>query len=484
MWSNKWFSYIVILVFFVAQFPFIDADADMHLSHSRGAWTDEGLYTLQIRNWLNTSIWNMSETDAFLRAPLFNALLLPSFWVFGTSWLAARFTILLLVMATCLVIVQHRLLEKLTGPLLLCLLFNPVVFHYSHLAMTEIPATCFLLIALTFFHKSIQKQKLSSALVANVFLIMAVFTKISFVYVIGILQVVCSILYFTIPQQRLFLKNLWLLSIAAGLLTALLFYFAWYLPHQTFLNKIFTIQSELKFDNNLHDLWQRITMSHQVFKQDTFIGYNVYLFYVNVVLTAVWLVLMIKRKLTPHNLPLVLFCLVWLAFELLKLVNVYLPSRYLISTIVVNMLLFGVLCKELQPINQLHRFTLAGSIMVLFGIGVYHYIRSFSERNFQIKTANEYFAQTLNKNNATVVGNWASVCCWKGRAYSRYCVNNYGNQQELLHHPKPQLILSEAEEEDSEGAFKSVGYDLKTHADSVITFKIANWQIYGYWISH
>ncbi|HLP33655.1 MAG TPA: hypothetical protein VK202_09290, partial [Bacteroidia bacterium] len=399
-------------------------------------------------------------------------------------WLGARFTILLLVVATCLVIAQHRLLEKLTGPLLLCLLFNPVVFHYSHLAMTEIPATCFLLLALTFFHKSIQKQKLSSAVAANVFLVMAIFTKISFVYVMGILPVVCSILYFTLPQQRSFLKKMWLLSIATGFITALLFYFAWYLPHQTFLTKIFTIQSELKLDNNLHDLWQRITMTHRVVKQDSFIGYSVYLFYVNVVLAAVWLMLMVKRKLTLHNLPFVLFCLVWMAFELLKLVNVYLPSRYLISTIVVNTLLFVVLCKELQPINQLHRFTLAGSIMVLFGIGMSHYIRSFSERSFQIKTINDYFAQTLKKNNTSVVGNWASVCCWKSEVYSRYCVNNYGNQQVLLQHPKPQLILSEAGEEDSEGAFKSVGYDLKTHADSVITFKIANWQIYGYWISH
>ena len=484
MWSNKWFFYIVILVFFIAQFPFIEADADMHLSHSRGAWTDEGLYSLQIRNWLNTGFWNISETDAFLRAPLFNVILLPSFWMFGTSWLAARFTILLLLVASCLVIVKHSLLEKFTGLLLLCLLFNPVVFHYSHLAMTEIPATCFLLLALTFFHKSIQKQKISSAIAANVFLVMAVFTKISFVFVMGILPVVCSILYFTIPQQRLFLKKLWLLSIAAGFLTALLFYFAWYLPHQTFLNKIFTIQSELKFDNNLHDLWQRITMSHQVFKQDYFIGYNVYLFYVNVVLAIVWLVLVINKKLTFNNLPIVLFCLVWLAFELLKLVNMYLPSRYLISSIVVNMLLFMVLCKELQPVNKLHWLTFTCSIIVLFGIGMYHYIRSFSERSFQIKTVNEYFAQTIKKNNTSVVGNWATVCCWKSKVYSRYCVNNYGNQQELLHRPKPQLILSEAGEEDSDGAFKSVGYDLKTHADSVITFKIANWQIYGYWISH
>lgn len=484
MWSNKWFPYLVILVFFAAQFSFIEADADMHLSNSRGAWTDEGLYTLQIRNWLHTGTWNISETDAFLRAPLFNALLLPSFWMFGAGWVVARFTILLLVVATCLVIVQHRLIEKLTGPLLLCLLFNPVVFHYSHLAMTEIPATCFLLLALTFFHKSIQKQKISSAITANVFLVMAVFTKISFVYVTGILPIVCSVLYFILPEQRYFLKKLWLFSIAFGLLTALLFCFVWFLPHQTFLTKIFTIQSELKFDNNLHDLWQRITISHHVFKQDSFIGYSVYLFYINIVLSIVWLVFLIKRKLTLNNLPLVLFCLVWMAFELLKLVNVYLPSRYLISSIVVNMLLFMVLCKELQPVNQLHRLTFTCSIIVLFGIGMYHYIRSFSERSFQIKTVNEYFAQTLTEKHASVVGNWTSVCCWRSKVYSRYCVKNYGNQQKLLQHPKPVLILSEAGEEDSEGAFKSVGYDLKTHADSVITFKIANWQIYGYWISH
>jgi hypothetical protein len=474
--ARKWFPYLVVSFFFISQIPFLHADADLYLSHSRGAWTDEGLYTLQLRNWLNTGNWNLQETDAFLRAPLFNAILLPSFLIIGTNWLCARITILLLVIVTCLIIIRLNVFKPVTGMVLLALLFNPVVFHYSHLAMTEIPATCFLLVALTFFYRSFQTKKVSDAVLANVVIGVTVFIKISFVYTAAILPFTTAILFLTTKnsEKKHFQKQC-LISIFTAIGIGLLFYAVWYLPNKTYLTKIAAIQSELKFDNNLHDLWKRIKFTHTLYRDDPFMGYSVYLFYLNI-----WLVVMMlwKRKKIIEQ-PLLLFCLIWLGLELLKFINVYLPSRYLISTAMVNMILFFVLLNELK-FSQI----LPVASLLLFGIGFSMVTLSFTKRTFQIKEANKYFEQTLKQNHTSAVGNWTSVCCWNSKVYSRYCVKDYGNQQELLRKPIVQLILTETDEGESDGAFAAIGYNLKAHADSVVTFKIANWQLNGYWISH
>ncbi|MBX7205652.1 MAG: hypothetical protein K1X81_09540 [Bacteroidia bacterium] len=473
--AHKWFPYLVILFFFIAQIPFLQSDADVNLSHSRGAWTDEGLYTLQLRNWLNTGMWNLHETDAFLRAPLFNALLLPSFLIAGTDWLVARLTILLLVMLTGIVLIRLNTFKHLTGVILPALLFNPVVFHYSHLAMTEIPATCFLLMAMAFFNHGIETKKTKHVLLSNVLVVVTVFIKISFVYAAAILPFTAIILFAaTTGTEKNFFKKQVLISVCTALGIAILFYAVWYLPNKVYLAKIAAIQSELKFDNNLHDLWERIKFTHTLYREDVFMGYSVYLFYVTIFLLAV--VLWKRKKLTGQ--PLLLFCLVWLALELLKFINVYLPSRYLISTAVVNMLVFFALLNEFKVPRALQ----AGSLL-LFGIGFTMITLSYTNRTFQIKEANAYFTKTLRQNHTTAVGNWASVCCWNSKVYSRYCVKDYANQQELLLKPKVQLILTETDEGESAGAFAAIGYDLQAHSDSAVTFKIANWQLKGYWMS-
>jgi len=473
--AHKWFPYFVILFFFITQIPFLQADADLNLSHSRGAWTDEGLYTLQLRNWLNTGIWNLHETDAFLRAPLFNALLLPSFLLAGTGWLVARLTILLLIVLTGIVLIRLNMFKQLTGIILPALLFNPVVFHYSHLAMTEIPATCFLLLAMAVFNHSIETKKTKQVLLANILVVAAVFIKISFVYAAAILPFATVALFSaTTGTEKNFFKKQVLISVCTALGIALLFYAVWYFPNKVYLAKIAAIQSELKFDNNLHDLWERIKFTHNLYREDVFMGYSVYLFYVTIFLLAV--VLWKGKKIAEK--PLLLFCMVWMGLELLKFINVYLPSRYLISTAVVNMLLFFVLLNEFKLPHLLQTASL-----LLFGIGFTMITISYTNRTFQIKEANAYFTQTLKQNHTTAVGNWASVCCWNSKVYSRYCVKDYANQHELLLKPKVQLILTETDEGESAGAFAAIGYDLQAHSDSAVTFKIANWQVKGYWIS-
>lgn len=95
MYFNYAWSFAIIL-WVILQIPFLKADPFVSLSqNSRDAFTDEGLNTSQIRNWVNWGDLNVWECDNLIKTPLFNALLAVSFKIFGNYWLTGRLTVLL-----------------------------------------------------------------------------------------------------------------------------------------------------------------------------------------------------------------------------------------------------------------------------------------------------------------------------------------------------------------------------------------------------
>src|SRR3954471_7830586 len=68
----------IFIFFFLAlgilQIPFLTADADINLGASRGPWTDEGMYTMQVRNALLTGTIDINETDGLIKEPLFSVM--------------------------------------------------------------------------------------------------------------------------------------------------------------------------------------------------------------------------------------------------------------------------------------------------------------------------------------------------------------------------------------------------------------------------
>ena len=70
-------SLVIIILVIASQYPFFLADPDINISTSRGANTDEGLYTCQIRNYINTGSLGINETDGLIKTPLLSGLLYP-----------------------------------------------------------------------------------------------------------------------------------------------------------------------------------------------------------------------------------------------------------------------------------------------------------------------------------------------------------------------------------------------------------------------
>ena len=69
-WKNSKLLFFIILgLIFLAHLPFIGADPDRNMAVGRGPFTDEGLNTSQVRNWVNQGELNLSECDNLLKTP-------------------------------------------------------------------------------------------------------------------------------------------------------------------------------------------------------------------------------------------------------------------------------------------------------------------------------------------------------------------------------------------------------------------------------
>ena len=75
--------------------PFLMSDPDPVVSElSRGPWTDEGLNTIQVRNFINHGYLSLSECDNLIKTPFFGFVLVPFYSLPGTDIWVGRAVVL------------------------------------------------------------------------------------------------------------------------------------------------------------------------------------------------------------------------------------------------------------------------------------------------------------------------------------------------------------------------------------------------------
>lgn len=63
------FLFVIALTLFL-HLPFLSSDPDPRSDvNTRGAWTDEGLYASQARNFITTGSLSLKENSTFIRGP-------------------------------------------------------------------------------------------------------------------------------------------------------------------------------------------------------------------------------------------------------------------------------------------------------------------------------------------------------------------------------------------------------------------------------
>jgi len=486
-WKTDKLVFLILLgLIFLSHFPFIEADPDLNLGIGRGAFTDEGLNTIQVRNWVNHGELSLSECDNLLKTPLLGFPLAVTYTIFGTSHVVSRLHVLILLFLALLLVGLKKENRIWSGIFLLTTLMQYHVFQSSHFSMAEMLSIGSALLSIHFFVNALnpgefQKPPKLHAFLAGLFISLTYYLKIQFIYMILLPAIVLIIFWFSknyLIRRRIIHQGM----IFAGTVLAflLIYLFAWYLPNKETYDLMMAHQSgEFSISTKT---WEYIRFNLNFYFLKDLMQWFVYAF-------LLFLAAGIPLAITSNSIHFRLWfwsSLAWFTLELHKLTMVYLPARYQVSLLVSMGLLMSVTAAGLMDLKPFRIKVVAAAIslaavLTLFTINLSNYVETLEHRTFVIRDTNTVLSLRVGKNDL-VLGAWAPSLTWESGSKAIPVWNHFLNYQDPLDRFKPDVIIAETDEQDSEQAWKSQGIDLKEISDSVLTVTIANWEVMIYQI--
>lgn len=469
---------VLCLLLYFSHFPFLSADADLSMAAGRGPWTDEGHYTCQIRNFINHGHFDIIENDSFLKTPLFSFFLLIPFKIFGTSMETARITVLSFVMLMIMLFSIQKNYKVAGIVLALTTLGLSPIYHHTHLALAEMVSIVMILFAGLLFALFIEKKRLILLFCTYLFLIAAVLLKIQFFYVLFIPSLSLAI-HLLIAGKGFFSRELFV-SILCLAATGLLMYAFWYLPFKYEWSIIAAQQASIQAPK---------PVSYLYFKHN-FINYflskNSFPFTLSFTIALILSVYnIITDKLLHYTKSIVLFCLAWYFMELSKLFMNYLPIRYMLGIYFSMGLMISVVFAHYLTAknNKMVKAVVVLCILSVLTGNLIKYARAFDDRSFNVSAINKYMVLHTNKNDV-VIGSWAPTLTWESKNISFPVDSNavFHRNMDIIGSLKPQIVVSELDEQDSGQAYKLRGINLDAMSESTGQFKIALWDIKIYWL--
>jgi hypothetical protein len=490
-WRNN-SSTILLLLLLVAHLPFLTADPDINISYSRGPFTDEGLNTIQARNWINHGYLDLSECDNFLKTPLLGLSLSVTYSLFGTSLLASRIHVLVLLLLALFIISQDRKHRGFIFIFILISLLQYQVFQFSHFSMAEMLACASALLSVHFLARSCDLQfrqivRRNNAILAALFLSLAYYFKIQFIYLIVLLPLVQIIATIgTNPvNRRIFIRQGFYTS-STLLIFTILYFVAWYLPNRDIYDQMMAGQSgEFTLSSKSFD-YLRFNLTN-FFLTSWIIGFVIAF----LICIPIGFYLLTRGPSSRYRI-LFLSSFTWFLLETHKLLMVYLPTRYRISLYVSIGLTVSVVLSELLKksersevgrfFSNLFKIFSYIIILSLLTINIFNYVSTIQKREYKIRDANNYMAKTI-KEDDIVIGAWAPSLTWDCKARAFPVWNNFLNYKDPVNRYHPRAIVSETDERDSEQAYKSQGINLPEISDSTKTVRIGQWEVVVYYLN-
>ena len=484
-WKTDKIIFLILLgLVFLSHLPFLESDPDRNMSVGRGPFTDEGLNTIQIRNWVNQGYLSLSECDNLLKTPLFGFPLALTYKIFGTSHMVSRLHVLTLVILSLLLIGMQGKNTRWMIIFLLISLLQYQVFQSSHFSMAEMLSVASILLALELTARSsdpqhTQKSRDIKSFLAALFISFSYFIKIQFIYIIVLLPVILLIRWFTTNYfaRRLILRQGFIMT-ATLLFFLLVYLLAWYLPHKEAYDYMMAGQSgELSLSSKTWE-YIRFNLAYHFFQG--WLQWFIYLFLLLIIPGFYFL----KKSKSIRYPVLFISSLVWFLLELHKLTMVYLPTRYQVSTLVSMGLIMSLVLNELLSLkwnvkSSFLKLSAVAAIAIITGINLYNYFDTLQHRTYEIRNANDYLAQNLNKEDV-VLGAWAPSLTWKSGSRALPVWNHFLNYKDAVQKYNPSVIIAEYDEQDSEQAWKSQGIDLNMISDPVKTVRIGHWDVVIY----
>ncbi|MGB3076573.1 MAG: hypothetical protein WBB36_14695, partial [Chitinophagales bacterium] len=183
---------LLLSVVLLLHLPFLGADPDIHLSSSRDAFTDEGLNTSQLRNYINHGKLDFMECDNLIKTPLFNLALYIPLQLFGTHLTVARITILLIVFGFIFFLLSNLHFRPVIIIMSLTTMLQYYVFQYAHFSLSEMLSTVFILSGIFYIFLFVANncRQQMHLFLSSFYIALAYYSKIQFVYIISLIPLV------------------------------------------------------------------------------------------------------------------------------------------------------------------------------------------------------------------------------------------------------------------------------------------------------
>jgi hypothetical protein len=457
--------------------PFINADPDTQVSlKSRGAWTDEGLNTVQVRNFVNHGYLSMDECDNLIKTPYFGFVLVPFYSLLGTHIWVGRGLIL-----GCLMVVLFLYLKKeetrFFGTVLAIIgLLQFHVFHYSHYSLAEMLAVSWILIGIYLLWIAERKSHWLWIVTSTACFSLAYYSKITFAYTIVIPFTVRYFQFLSKRAQALKIKSpLWIDWGIQALITvffAASFYLKWYLPNKGVFDMVQANQGSGRYD--IGDVWNRFS-----FNLNNFIltdGMTPFIILIPIVL----LIMLLMRKLEDDKQILLYGFLTWFVIELHHTLLINPPTRYLLPLFCAALVLISFIVS--QHTDSLGKRAIVYVALVLIGgYNAMNYVSSLQRRTFQIAAVKEYLAQ-FDLKKETIIGGWGTTLASSSKSKSIPIWSDFNASENPIERYQPRIVFSEHNEAESGEAYLSNGINLEAEADSMKQFELWRYKVNLYWM--
>lgn len=495
MVQNPYLPLLGLMMLVALQALFLTADPSLDISFSRGPWTDEGHNTCQIRNFVNTGDLTLDKSDNLIKTPLFGALLVLPYKLFGTGMAVGRAVVLMLTLLSFFFISKRWELMKWSVLLSIpTVLMQYHIFHFTHYSMAEMLSVSSVFIGISIFGRGmLNGHHLKAGLLSAAFISIAWLLKIQFVYLIFLIPVF-GVLHFI--RNRIVDKEpnsdfLKLLAYHVGfaLLLVLAYGLLWYLPNQELFHEVMADQTAGRFigieKGNIGGVLKDMlyTLYFHVLRPVELRVFNV----VVLISLMVGLYFYASRSATVHFKIMFGLTLAWLLIELHKFGMLYLPTRYLISFFFPAGLLVPVVLLEAHHRSKLSNtsrsifYLLTLSAMVLVVANAKDVLHSVGSRTYHIEYANQLVLSS-QLGQRPIIGPWAPAVSWGSESVSYPIWKGYFNDQNIFSEHDPGLLVLEEGDPDAMNVLTNEVNDINMIADSTKLVQMGRWKVRMVWV--
>jgi len=368
---------------------------------------------------------------------------------------------------------------------------EPHIFHFTHYSLPETLSVNCIILSIFFLWRSIYKENYKTTFISALFLAIACFLKVLFIYSFFIFPLfyLLWVSYLKISKQeanpqlrKIIFRHIFFSSIllVSG-------FIIWYFPNKSLISKTLNFGIESRFiktsELNLFGISIDYLLNIKNFLTDS--PYLKITTYVALISIPFGVKILFKKKTSMFFKINFLIAMSWFIIELHKFGMNYLPTRYLIGFYFSSCLLLSLTIYEnLQCLKIDFRKIKSSNLIIIIVIlftslnHIFLIYGSYQNKTYDIIETNNYFKKH-SFSTRPIMGSWASSLARNSKAITNPIFEDRTNHKKIINNYNPRVIIFE---EENKNVFIKDGIIFDEISDSVIVKKIGNYNVNIAWL--